>query len=159
MRFYWRFRDTINCYVNSLRTGFRCLNHQTNDMKSFAEISPRYDIVQMNHLTFFTNAHHLYSTCTLKTQKGLKQVQMKMTFEVFSNLICNEIKNPQAIELLSTIGERLSNSGTKWECIHLKPLLGAAFVFENIRLVQKRLIKKNGESKIETTGWIKCQAA
>ena len=128
-------------------------------MKFSAEITPRYDLVQINHLTFFTNAQHIYSACVLKTQKGLKQVQMKMNFEVFSNLICNHIENSQAIELFYAIGDRLSESGTKWVCIHLKPLLGEAIVFENIRLVQKRLIKENGESKIETTGWIKCQAA
>jgi len=120
-----------------------------------ANITPVIQLLRIDHLSFFTHTQSIRLSCTAKQEEQLKQVQLKMSFEVFNNLLLSQGTTHQTSHICALIGERLSKRGARWEQISIKSSTGESLIFESIRLVETKSIKKSGEARSTVTGIIK----
>ena len=122
---------------------------------SQASITPVFQLIRIDHVSFFTNTQNIRLSCTTKQADRLRQIQLKMSFEVFNNLLMSQGTTEQTTSICALIGERLSRQGSRWEQIPIKSSLGESLIFEKIKLVQTTSLKKSGEPKSTVTGIIK----
>lgn len=112
-----------------------------------------FDVLRLDHLTFFTDSEGLHLGCT--TAKNGKPVRMlfHMDFEVFSNLIARIPDASSRFKLFTLLGTCLSREISRWEYISLRETLGQQLILTKLFFIPKKKSSQNSQ-KTEILGFI-----